>query len=409
MLFDTIPIPVFVVDKDRKIVKANQAALSSAIDPQEPVGKRPGEVLGCIHALDNPRGCGFAVACEQCGVRKQVIDTLSTGRSHRKKRHLVIVNDHGATTEYPLLASTALFNRGEERQCIIVVEEISEIKSLERRVQNSERLFQAVLDSTEDWISIKDRNYRYTRVNAALAKSVGKPPEEIVGLSDFELLPKDMAEAIRKTDDIVLAGQRYRGEHERDIEGTTRRIESVKVPLKDDNGNIFGICAISRDVTLLRDASQQLENSARRMQQILDSAADGIYGIDNDGVCVFCNPTALRLLGFEKESDLVGKNVHATIHHSLPDGSALGEEDCPIHRMLAKGEQSSGEDIHFWRTDGTCFPVDYRVAPLRGGDSSVGSVISFSDISERVAMQEKADLPPISPPPWPSWERRSVF
>ena len=126
----------------------------------------------------------------------------------------------------------------------------------------------------------------------------------------------------------------------------------------------------------------QFEQLSRRTQGILNSAADGIFGLDHDGRTTFANPAVLTITGYGAD-ELLGKPVHSLIHHTRPDGAAYRLEDCPVHATLRDGTARDVADDHFWRKDGTSFPVEYTVTPLREAGSRSGAVVVFRDVSER--------------------------
>jgi PAS domain S-box-containing protein len=76
-------------------------------------------------------------------------------------------------------------------------------------------------------------------------------------------------------------------------------------------------------------AEEALRNSEERVRLILDSAAEGIFGCDPEGTGLFCNPAAVRLLGYDDPSELLGKNMHALEHHTRPDGRPKADGRCP--------------------------------------------------------------------------------
>ncbi len=70
-------------------------------------------------------------------------------------------------------------------------------------------------------------------------------------------------------------------------------------------------------------ANLDLEESKDQLRLILDSTAEGIYGVDLKGDCMFCNLSAIKILGYNSQQDLLGKNMHQMLHHSRPDGTPL--------------------------------------------------------------------------------------
>jgi len=138
-----------------------------------------------------------------------------------------------------------------------------------------------------------------------------------------------------------------------------------------------------------RRTEKALKESITQTKLLLNSAAEGIYGLDHEGKCTFCNPAALRLLGFENEKSLLGNDLHALIHHTRADGSHYASEDCRICHAYQQSSRIHLEDEVFWREDGSSFPAEYWSYPLVKGNHTVGAVVSFLDISERKLAEDK--------------------
>ena len=127
----------------------------------------------------------------------------------------------------------------------------------------------------------------------------------------------------------------------------------------------------------------QLRQREERIRLLLSSMAEAMYGVDAGGICTFCNPACLRILGYESEADLIGKNLHEMIHHTHPDGSCYLEADCRIHAGNRNHEGVHLDDEVFWRADGTSFPVEYWSSPIVRSEEVIGSVVTFLDITDR--------------------------
>lgn len=133
--------------------------------------------------------------------------------------------------------------------------------------------------------------------------------------------------------------------------------------------------------TFASDAAYQLN------QSVLNESAEGIYGLNRQGITTFVNPAAYRLTGWTAE-DLKGRTQHNMVHHSRHDGSHYPLEECPIYKALREGVQQQRDDEVFWRKDGTCFPVAYTATPVLRHGKPYGAVIVFCDTTLRV--QEEA-------------------
>ncbi len=130
----------------------------------------------------------------------------------------------------------------------------------------------------------------------------------------------------------------------------------------------------------LRDRLCQREE---QLGLLLASTAEGIYGIDMDGNCTFANRACAQLLGYENESDLLGRNMHECCHHSQEDLVPMPKEDCAIYKAFRLGVQVHRDTEIFWRKDNTCFAVEYWSYPMDRGGSVIGAVVTFIDISVR--------------------------
>jgi PAS domain S-box-containing protein len=126
-----------------------------------------------------------------------------------------------------------------------------------------------------------------------------------------------------------------------------------------------------------------------RLQLLLDSTAEAIYGIDLQGNCTFCNPACLRLTGYASVDQLLGKNMHNLIHHSLADGQRYPVEDCHIFQAFSQGKEAHSTSESFWRADGTSFQAEYWSFPQRRHGAIVGAVVTFIDITERARVEHK--------------------
>jgi diguanylate cyclase (GGDEF)-like protein/PAS domain S-box-containing protein len=125
---------------------------------------------------------------------------------------------------------------------------------------------------------------------------------------------------------------------------------------------------------------------------LLNSTAEGIYGVDTDGICTFVNSACLRMLGYERPEDIVGKAVHALIHHTHPDGRPYPIEECKVRLSTREGSTAHADDEIHWRADGSSFPVEYWSHPIYRNDRLTGAVVTFIDITERKRVEAEINL-----------------
>jgi PAS domain S-box-containing protein len=132
-----------------------------------------------------------------------------------------------------------------------------------------------------------------------------------------------------------------------------------------------------------RRCQETFQNLERQTSLILQSAGEGIFGLDLQGCHTFVNPAAARMLGFTPE-ELIGQPSHSLYHHTKGDGTSYPLEDCPIYAAYKDGQVHNGDTENFWRKNGTSFPVEYTSTPIRDQDGTLlGAVVVFQDITYR--------------------------
>ncbi|MET0087648.1 MAG: PhnD/SsuA/transferrin family substrate-binding protein [Sedimenticola sp.] len=143
-------------------------------------------------------------------------------------------------------------------------------------------------------------------------------------------------------------------------------------------------------VRLNRELKRAQLHLEQRHELILNSVADGIYGVDLQGNSTFVNRAMEQITGWKAE-DLIGKNQHDILHHTHADGTPHPREECPVYATYRDNVPRFVDDDVFWKRDGNCFPVEYTSTPLRDEhEGVVGSVVVFRDISERKQAEEEA-------------------
>ncbi len=161
--------------------------------------------------------------------------------------------------------------------------------------------------------------------------------------------------------------------------------------LREDRDAVAAVetAAAALGQMLARTQERGQTDDLRRQQEILlDSVTDGICGLDRNGNVSFANPAAARLLGAPADT-LTGIQVHELLHGAAPRDGRCGE-DCILRAAAVEPSSTSGEE-NFFRVDGSSFPAEYTLTPIRGQGRYSGSVLSFRDISQRYALDQLKD------------------
>jgi PAS domain S-box-containing protein len=286
------------------------------------------------------------------------------------------------------------------------------------RVARGNERFRALLEAAPDALVVTDRGGCIQLVNAQAERLFGWRREELVGQPVERLLPDRSRKAHVAQRDLFLRAPRTRmmGEGLELFavrkDGTEFPAEVNLSPLDSPEGKSALVCSSVRDISerrkqqaelvaqreRLRAAKEATEaalaearHAEERSRLVLESAAEGIFGVDTEGRVRFVNPAACRLLGYAAE-ELIGQPEHALIHHTQTDGRHYSADECPISAAFTRGETHRVEDELLWRKDGSGFPAEYGATPILKDGAIVGAVISFIDITERKRAQaELAD------------------
>ena len=262
----------------------------------------------------------------------------------------------------------------------------------ERKLATEELLLlKVVLEQTNTGIVISDARQPdcpLIYVNRPFIQITGYSAEEVIGRNCRFLQGRGTdADAVYQLRDAVRNGTECRvviKNYRKD--GTFFWNELRISPVRDHLDRLTHFVGMQNDITERIHSEKAQRRLARYNQLLLESTAEGIYGMDLRGNLTFINPSAAAILGFD-DSEVLGRSAHAIMHHSYSDGSPYPVADCPIFRTLKTGEVVRLEDQVFWRQDGTSFPVACVAAPIIEDGEVEGAVVAFSDITERIRAQ----------------------
>ena len=136
-------------------------------------------------------------------------------------------------------------------------------------------------------------------------------------------------------------------------------------------------------------AEAEQRAQAAQVRLLMDATEEGIFGADVNGVCTFINRAAVRMLGYAGPEDFLGRNMHALIHHTYPDGRPYPKEECMVRYSTIEGLPAHADDEVHWRADGTSFPVEFWSRPMFQDGKLAGAVVTFIDITERRKAEER--------------------
>jgi len=245
------------------------------------------------------------------------------------------------------------------------------------------------LDTAPDLVQSVNPKGRFLYVNHAWLETLGYTRDEVSRLSVFDIIHPDHRDPCKIMFERILSGE------------TVENIETVfaakdgrsvivsgNVNCRFENGKPVATRGIFRNITDNKRAEAAVRESEEKVRLLLDSTAEGIYGIDLKGNCSLANAACLRILGYESPGELLGKDMHELMHYARADGTPYPQADCRIYQAFRKGEALHVEDEVLWRADGTSFPAEYWSYPVRNEGKLAGAVVTFLDITDRKRAEE---------------------
>jgi PAS domain S-box-containing protein len=217
-------------------------------------------------------------------------------------------------------SATALTWNGEPAYQI-VARDITEARVAEDALIRSEELLCVITDNSPYVIYLKDKNFRFLKFNKAFEKLYGVTEPEIIGRQGPHWLDQALIDELIRQDKIVLSsGKPYESEFEFiDPVGETHFIQSIKFPVFDSNGDVYGSGGITIDRTEFKLAEHALTRSEARLDAFFDHAPVGLALYDSDDRYVKVNQALAKINGISVE-DHVGRHYSDVIDSSVLTG-----------------------------------------------------------------------------------------
>ena len=257
---------------------------------------------------------------------------------------------------------------------------------VEQALQASEERFRALVESATDAIVLADHNGHIIWWNGSAEQMFGHTKREALGQSLTMLMPERFREA-HAAGVMRLAGGGTPTQIGKTIElvGLTKAGDEFPIELslaswRAKEGVFFS--GIIRNITRRKRAEESVVRLSHQNALILDSAGEGIFGLDLHGCATFINATAARMLGWSA-AELIGKPLAPLLYGM--QGEAHGQPSDPfcLYAALRDGAVHRIQNDSFVRKDRVLFPTHYVTSPIREQNRLVGVVVVFQDITAR--------------------------
>ena len=292
--------------------------------------------------------------------------------------------DVGGRDEIGILADTFTNMRTAiKKQIVALNNEIGERKRLEKAHMETSTMLRLVLDNIPVRVFWKDLDCRYLGCNQPFAEDAGhSDPNDLIGQNDFDFpWSRQEAEAFQKDDRAVMRSGRPRigfEEPQTHHDGATRWLQTSKIPMRDEKGQIIGVLGTYEDITQRKKAEEELYRLRNYLSNIINSMPSILVGVDTDGAIIQWNRKAKQVTGLSAE-DVLGKPLDQALPRFATEMERVREAIRNRQELTdAKRSRHVKGDIVF--EDVTIYPL------ITNGVE--GAVIRIDDVTEQVRMEE---------------------
>ncbi len=356
---------VFILSNKNNILYANPAFKRVYGRNTEDVIINPEILEECIHPDDKDLFLNYRKA------------EFSKKRSRNGVQYRIIKPDGDIRIVWTRIFP--VFNeKGKIYRYVYVTSDISEQNELELSVVKAKTLQKAILDNIPYLAWLKDSDGYYISVNEPFAQHYNLKPSDIIGKTDFDICPKELATKYQAIDkQVKKSGKRQLIEDIDETSNGKRWSETFKTPIFSPNGKIIGITAISRDITERKKMEDAIIENEKHFRSLLQNSSDAITILNEDGAIVFDSSRKSRISEFDIE-ELAGKPLLDIVH---PDDKATMQET--LEKVLAQPNTQIKKEYRSLHKNKKWIYVESIFSNQLENPSIQGIVVNSRDVSDR--------------------------
>ena len=270
------------------------------------------------------------------------------------------------------------------RQLVLSIEK----KNSETILQINEMQLRNLFDKNPLMIFSVDKDFLIHNSNKQVFDELGYTKEEIFKKSFLDISNKKDHDLIKENITKCLTNKLEK------LTWNVRKVakngdliwtKEIASATEDYSGNLK-VLIVSENINELMVSDRRLSDLSHFNELLLNSAGEGILGLDINGKIIFANPSASEMVDWETE-ELIGKSIHEIVHNLDPKGKANSERANAFIDTIKNKNTHYRNDEYFWKRTGDYFATAYKCNPIIENEKVVGAVITFQDISE----QKKAE------------------
>jgi PAS domain S-box-containing protein len=259
-----------------------------------------------------------------------------------------------------------------------VRERTTELQETNEQLQEIQRRLRALLDAIPDIVWLKDRESRLIAVNRSYGEVCGIDPADLIGKTDLDAWPRELAEKYMADDRRVVESGRMARLEEKTLGrgGEEAWVDTFKVPFFNEGGEVIGTVGIARDISQRKRAEEALQESeakyralAGEFRALLDAIPDAVYFKDREGRHRFVNRAFERIIGLSKEA-VIGKKADDFFPLEMAGSCRLSDGEVHEKRSATQVEDvmpgPDGARKHFETIKAPIFDEEGNVVGLVG-------------------------------------------
>ncbi|MCF7818912.1 MAG: PAS domain S-box protein, partial [Kiritimatiellales bacterium] len=280
--------------------------------------------------------------------------------------------------EIPVEVSLSAVEMADGKMVVASIRDITERKRQEVALRTSQEQMRTLVDNIQSVIFMKDAEGRHLLVNSYYEEATGISRESILGKTDFDVMPREVAEGIVTQDRAVMESKQATSFEESvpGPDGAIRHYLTTKVPLIDAQGVVYGMCGVATDITERHEQEEKLKEVMALQQAVFDNIPAGVF-LTSDSVIRQVNKGLVDILA-GTEDELIGLPGPAI----FPSPEAYAEFAHYAGPLLAQGLPISYE-CQVLRRDGSLFDCRVSARPVSISGSAQSSIWLIEDITER--------------------------
>ena len=326
---------------------------------------------------------------DDIALTQREVDRLLNGEKESVRFNKRYLKKDGSVLWVDLSSSIRRDALGSPLYMMTTLIDISERKQAEEKLEEERSLLQTVIDNLPARVFAKDDQGRKILSNKEdWQASGGKTMEDVIGKTDFDTYPPELAKGFWADDKRVIDSGESILNHEEpglDSQGNRIMVLSSTVPLRNSHGKVIGLVGVGQDITERTQKEEEVRESQQLLKKTLSCLLDAVFILDADTVEIKdCNQAATAIFGYSRE-EMLGKTT--TFLHV--DQAALEE----FRQHLEPAVEEKGylflSDFRMKRKDATIFPTENSVIPILDGQGKrTGWVSVVRDITERKQAEE---------------------